>query len=90
MEKINLKDSKGTDVKVGDIIATEEYLWLVAPIGTYIEELQCYGLGVFVEDTESIYRIDDSILKGEVIDSIYTADRENIKGFEHAFKYYDL
>lgn len=89
MVKINLKDSKGIDVKVGDIIATEEYLWLVAPIGIYIEELQCYGLGVFGEDTESIYRIDGSILKGEVIDSVYTADRENIKGFEHAFKYYE-
>lgn len=90
MNKINLKDSNGIDIKVGDILATEEHLWLVTPIGIYIEELQCYGLGLFSEYTESIYRIDDSILKGEVIDSIYTTDKENIKGFEHAFKYYDL
>lgn len=89
MVKINLKDSSGVDIKVGDIIATEEYLWLVAPIGIYIEEFQCYGLGLFAEGSEQIYLIDDSILKGEVIDSIYTADKENIKGFEYAFKYYE-
>lgn len=89
MAKINLKDSKGNDIKVGDIIAYDDYKeeWLVTPIGFYIDDIQGYGIGVFNSKGDT-YRIDDSILKGVVVANICTAHEEDISHFKHLLKYY--
>lgn len=89
MTKINLKDSKGKDIKVGDIIAYNDRKeeWLVTPIGFYIDDIQGYGIGVFNPNGDT-YRIDDSILKGVVVANIYTALEDDISHFKHLLKYY--
>lgn len=89
MTNINLKDSKGVNIKVGDIIAyhncKEE--WLVTPIGFYIDDIQGYGVGVFNSKGDT-YRIDDSILKGVVVANIYTVSEDDVPHFRHLLKYY--
>lgn len=83
MTNINLKDSKGVDIKVGDIIAYDncEEEWLVTPIGIYIDDIQGYGVGVFNSKGDT-YRIDNSILKGVVVANIYTAYEDDILHFK--------
>lgn len=92
MTNINLKDSKGIDIKVGDIIICSDYKqdfieWLVTPIGFYIDDIQGYGVGVFNSKGDT-YRIDDSILEGVVVANIFTALEEDISSFKHLLKHY--
>lgn len=89
MTNINLKDSKGVDIKVGDIIAYDNCKeeWLVTPIGFYIDDIQGYGIGVFSRNGDT-YRINNSILEGVVVANIYTALEEDIPYFKHLLKYY--
>lgn len=89
MIKLNLKDSNGVDIKVGDIIAYDNCKeeWLVTPIGFYIDDIQGYGVGVFNSKGDT-YRIDDSILKGVVVANIYTVSEDDVPHFRHLLKYY--
>lgn len=87
--KLNLKDSKGKAIRVGDIIAYDNCKeeWLVTPIGFYINDIQGYGVGVFNSKGDT-YRIDDSILKGVVVANIYTVSEDDVPHFRHLLKYY--
>lgn len=92
MLKINLKDSKGVDIRVGDIIVCTDrkgdfWEWLVTPIGFYIEDIGAYGIGVFAPEGDT-YAIDDSILEGVVMGNVYTSLEEDISSFKHLLKYY--
>ena len=68
---IGRNDSQSTKIYEGDLIQTEEILWLVEPIGSTERDGRYYGLCVSNKGDGNNYFIDESILAGVVVGNIY-------------------
>lgn len=82
---IGFKDKNGVDIYVGDVIAKDEFLFLVAPIGTICESI--YSICVF-DNKGRTYPFDNSISDGSIVENIYDAPDEVKKEFADSIKYF--
>lgn len=72
---IGLKDKNGKEIYEGDIISTGGYLWAVQPINSHDKKNDCYCQMVKCLDDNKLYPLNDSVLKGAVVQNIYSAHK---------------
>lgn len=82
---IGFRDKNGVEIYVGDVIAQNEFLFLIAPIGTICEGI--YSICVF-DDKGRTYPFDNSVSDGNIIENIYDAPNEVKNEFKDSVNHF--